>query len=53
MSKMGNYLLGMEEDGKLIYNESKREYVPAGLTPRSKVHKYRSKRKKVANKRRK
>jgi hypothetical protein len=52
MSRISNYLIGMEEEGRLIYNESKREYVPAGLAPRSAIHKYRSKRKKIANKKR-
>ena len=32
MSKISNYLIGMEEEGTLIYDNNKREYVPAGLT---------------------
>jgi len=44
MSKINNYLVGMEEDGKLIYNENKREYVPVGLTARSDVNKHRKQR---------
>ena len=47
MSRMGNHVLGMEEEGRLIYREDKKEYVPAGLTPRSDVHKYRKKRKQI------
>jgi hypothetical protein len=44
MSKISNYLIGMEEEGTLIYDNNKREYVPAGLTSRSDVHKYRKQR---------
>ena len=44
MSKISNYLIGMEEEGELIYDNKKREYVPAGLTSRSNVHKYRKQR---------
>ncbi len=34
----------MEEEGTLIYDNNKREYVPAGLAPRKDVHKYRKQR---------
>ena len=44
MSKMDNHIVGMEEEGKLIYDSNKREYVPAGLTPRKDVQKHRKQR---------
>lgn len=44
---MGNYVIGMEEEGKLVYRNDKYEYVPAGLAPRSDVNKYRKKRKQL------
>jgi hypothetical protein len=41
---MSNYLIGMEEEGKLVYSENKKEYVPAGLTSRAAANKYRKQR---------
>jgi len=47
MSRIGDYVIGMEDEGRLVYRNDKREYVPKGLAPRSDVNKYRKKRKQL------
>lgn len=50
MSKICDYIVGMEEEGKLVYRNDRKEYVPVGLSPRSDVIKYRKQRKKQRRK---